>query len=258
MAGYALDNSWDRARRRLARLEQYLDPMTQRRMASLGVGPGARCLEVGGGGGSVANWLCGQVGPTGNVLATDINIQLLEDIKHPNFAAQRHDILIDDLPEATFDFVHTRWLLHHLPRPDDVVRRMIGALKPGGWLLVEEVDFFPVRASSSEAYTRFMVALTDTVVKASGRDCFWARELPAIVAGMGLVEVGGEGDFSVIQGGSPTAEFFALTGEQMRERMLEAKALTEEQFDQGMALLNDPAFWAFGGGGVAVWGQRAA
>ena len=31
MAGYALDNSWERARRRLSLLEQYLDPMTKRR-----------------------------------------------------------------------------------------------------------------------------------------------------------------------------------------------------------------------------------
>jgi len=31
MAGYALDNSWERARHRLSLLEQYLDPMTKRR-----------------------------------------------------------------------------------------------------------------------------------------------------------------------------------------------------------------------------------
>jgi hypothetical protein len=40
MASYALDNSWDRARRRLSLLEQHLDPMTKRRMTMLGIRSG--------------------------------------------------------------------------------------------------------------------------------------------------------------------------------------------------------------------------
>jgi hypothetical protein len=54
MADYALDNSWDKAGRRLSLLEQYLDPMTKRRMTALGIRHELRCLEVGAGGGSVA------------------------------------------------------------------------------------------------------------------------------------------------------------------------------------------------------------
>jgi hypothetical protein len=53
MAKYALDNAWERARRRLALLEQHLDPMTQRRPLALGVSHGWHCLEVGSGGGSM-------------------------------------------------------------------------------------------------------------------------------------------------------------------------------------------------------------
>ena len=92
MANYALDNSWDHAKRRLALLEQYLDPITRRRIDGLGLQQGWRCLEVGGGGGSVAAWLCERVGPGGSVVATDINTRLLEGIEQPNFEARRHDI----------------------------------------------------------------------------------------------------------------------------------------------------------------------
>jgi SAM-dependent methyltransferase len=257
LAGYALDNSWDRANRRLALLEQYLDPMTKRRMRALGVGQGSQCLEVGAGGGSIARWLSEQVGPTGKVLATDINIALLDSLGLSNVEVKQHDITKDSVPDSTFDFVHARWLLHHLPDPQLAVRRMIDALRPGGWLLLEEVDFFPVRTSTSQLYKDFMVALSGNVVRASGRDCFWARALPGLVAGMGLQQVGGEGDFSVLQGGSPVAEFFSLTAEQMRERMLAAGELSAEQLDEALRLLNSPDFWAFGGGGVAVWGQCA-
>jgi hypothetical protein len=61
----------------------------------------------------------------------------------------------------------------------------------------------------------------------------------------------------VLQGGSPIAEFFALTAEQMRERIIESGELSAKQLDAAFELLKSPDFWAFGGAGVAVWGQRA-
>jgi SAM-dependent methyltransferase len=256
MANYALDNAWDQARRRLALLEQHLDPMSYRRLAALGVSPGWHCLEVGGGGGSVARWLCRQVGATGHVIATDLDIRFLQEIDEPILEVQRHDIMAEELPAARFDLVHTRWLLHHLPHPEQVIARMVAALRPGGWLLLEEVDFFPVYTSTSQLYVDFMVALTGTVVAASGRDCFWARALPALVAGQGLAEVGGEGDIPILQGGSPIAAFFQLSGEQMRDRVIASGALSAERFNAAMALLDDPTFWACAGAGIAVWGRR--
>ena len=256
MAGYALDNSWHMAKRRLSLLEQHLDPMTKRRMTMLGIRHGARCLEVGAGGGSVAAWLCEQVGSTGRVVATDINIELLQDIKRTNLEAIRHDITVDSPPGGGFDFVHARWLLHHLPEPEPAIRRMINALHPGGWLLLEEPDFFPVLTSTSRLYIDFIVAFTDNVVKASGRDAFWARALPGLVAGVGLQSVGGEGDFPVLQGGSTVAELYSLSAQQIRERIIASGALSADRLDEAIELLKSPDFWAFGGGGVAVWGQR--
>jgi hypothetical protein len=44
----------------------------QVRFESFGVGAGWRCLEVGASGGSIAEWLCGKVGPHGRVVATDL------------------------------------------------------------------------------------------------------------------------------------------------------------------------------------------
>ena len=212
--------------------------------------------RFGAGSGSIASWLSEQVGPTGRVVATDIDIQLLKDLSYANLEVVTHDISVDRLPESAFDFVHVRWLLHHLGEPELAMRRMISALRPGGWLLIEDVDFFPVHASASQVYINFMLALTRCVVSSSGRDCFWARALPSLLAGTGLQEVGGEGDFAIMQGGSPIAEFFALTAEQMRERIIESGALNAERFDEALELLKSPVFWAFGGAGVAVWGRR--
>jgi methyltransferase family protein len=256
MAHYTLDNAWERARHRLALLEQHLDPMSHRRLEALDVRQGWQCLEVGGGGGSVTRWLCRQVGATGHVTATDIDIRFLQEIAEPNLEVQRHDITAEGFPVAQFDLVHTRWLLHHLPYPEQVIARMVAALRPGGWLLLEEPDFFPVYTSPSQLYVEFMVALVNTVVAASGRDCFWARALPGLLAGQGLTAVGGEGDIALLQGGAPIAELFQLTGVQIRDKMLAAGALSAERFEAALALLDDPTFWAFAEADIAVWGRR--
>jgi hypothetical protein len=56
-------------------LEQHLDPITRRRLTTPGIRRGSR-LEVEAGGGSVAAWLCGQIGATGQVAATDRGLRL--------------------------------------------------------------------------------------------------------------------------------------------------------------------------------------
>jgi hypothetical protein len=61
----------------------------------------------------------------------------------------------------------------------------------------------------------------------SGGDFFWARELPRIMAAMELDEVAAEGNFSIFRGGSPMAEFFSLTAEQMREPIVKAGTMEE-------------------------------
>jgi len=255
VANYSLSNAWDHARRRLTLLEQYLDPITYRRLSSLGLDKGWHCLEVGGGAGSVARWLSAQVGADGRVVGTDIDPRFLEEIREPNFEAWRHDITVDDLPIGKFDLVHTRWLLQHLSDPESAIDRMITALRPGGWLLVEAMDFFPIHTASSQLYIDLIVGLANVVASSGGND-FWGRALPATVARQGLVEVQAEGDFAVLNGGSAMAEFFHLSVLQVRDRIVGSGALSAVQFDAAIALLEDPGFWAFGPAGVAVRGQK--
>ena len=60
--GYVYDQGFAEERDRLAGIEALWDPGTQRLLAELGAGPGARVLEAGAGGGSVVEWLAGAVG----------------------------------------------------------------------------------------------------------------------------------------------------------------------------------------------------
>jgi hypothetical protein len=71
--GYLLNNQQAEAERRLDALSELFDPATFRHLAAVGVTAGWVCWEVGAGGASVPAWLAEQVGPSGRVVASDID-----------------------------------------------------------------------------------------------------------------------------------------------------------------------------------------
>ena len=83
----ALDES-----RRLELLEQRLGLLTKRRIQRLEVRKSARCLEIGGGRGSITRWLSDVVGSAGRVIATDLQLGFLTKIDAPNVEVLRRDI----------------------------------------------------------------------------------------------------------------------------------------------------------------------
>jgi len=254
MSSYTFDNAWQQARRRLALLEQTLDPTTQRRMRALGLGADWQCLDVGAGGGSIAQWLCAQVGSQGRVLATDIDTRFLDALAEPNLQVRRHDIVADDLPEATFDLVHTRLVLMHVSAREQVLTRLVAALRPGGWLLLEEHDIFPIGATATGAYARVWDAMGRAIAAAGARPD-WGRRLPSLLTAHGLSEIGAEVDVPLFYGASLMAEFWRLSLTQLRERVIAMNA-SEQDVDAVLGMLADTTQWFMGPAMVAAWGRR--
>src|SRR5438105_15616563 len=114
---YIFDHQWKQERERLASMEALIDPFTIECLQAMSVSEGWRCLEVGAGGGSIAEWLCRRVGATGKVVATDLQTKFLEAIETPNLEVRRHDIAKDALDAEAFDLVYARKVLEHLPEP---------------------------------------------------------------------------------------------------------------------------------------------
>jgi 2-polyprenyl-3-methyl-5-hydroxy-6-metoxy-1,4-benzoquinol methylase len=75
---YLHDNASDKAGTRMDVLARLYDPTSRRVLQDTGIAPGWRCLEVGGGGGSVARWMAERVGLTGSVLCTDLDTRIIE------------------------------------------------------------------------------------------------------------------------------------------------------------------------------------
>jgi SAM-dependent methyltransferase len=253
---YTLDNAWEEARRRLQLIERCYDPATTRRLRALGVASGWRCLEAGAGGGSIAAFLSRQVGPQGSVTAMDIDTRFVDEIDAGNLDVVQADVTATDLPRNAFDLVHCRALLMHLPDRERVLDTFVAALRPGGWLLVEEGDSstLPAAGSGPDA-TVLRTVLVDGLAPA-GVDWTFARRLPELLQQRGMGHIGAESDVQIYEGGSDMAELLRLTIRQARDAGLIADA-TDHQLDSWDALVQEPGRWFQGFALVSAWGRRA-
>jgi SAM-dependent methyltransferase len=253
---YGLSSAWEHERRRLALLEEVWDPFTIATLDAVGaVTPGARCLELGGGGGTIAAWLCDRVGPTGSVTATDLDTRWLDALDHPNLTVLRHDLLVDDLPAAGFDVIHARAVLEHIADRERAVDRIVGWLAPGGRLVLDDCATFSIEASPHPVYLRAMHGWV-AVLARTGTDYTWARTFPAPLVRAGLVDVGATVDVPTLRGGTPVAEFWSLTLEFLRPRMVALGVCTDADIAEARSLLADPGFWDLSPAFVSTWGHR--
>ena len=253
--GYALSNAWELAQRRLELLAATHNAASIRRAEALGVGPGWRCLEAGAGQGSFARWLASRVGPSGGVLAADVDVRLLEGLEAPNLEVREMDLETDALPEAAFDLVHTRFLLMHLPTRDEVLRRLAAAVRPGGVLMIEEGGIHPIPATSDGPYLEAWLAF-HRMMRGAGVDTDWAWRLPERLDALALVDVGAEFEGEIFSGGSELAQLWSLSWLQVRDRIIAAGS-TAEVVDAGRAALADASRRFHGPARVIAWGRRA-
>jgi len=256
---YVYDHAWTDERIRLAGLEAALDPGTRHHLARLGAAPGWRCLEVGAGGGAIAFWLTEQVGPGGTVVATDLETEFLETeaARHPGLEVLRHDITAEDLPSG-FDLVHARWLIEWLPDKRLALKRMMMALRPGGVLLVEEPDWVNIfGAAMPAALRRVVTAGMRHLESTCPIETEYGRRLLDDLIAVGLIDAEAEGRCPVVRGGSPpAAHFLRLTLEKLRASLLDGGAITEAEFAEAAAALEDPAVTVVFPMTVAAWGWR--
>jgi 2-polyprenyl-3-methyl-5-hydroxy-6-metoxy-1,4-benzoquinol methylase len=258
MSSYQFGHEWEEERERLASIEEFNDPGTIGHLESLGVGPGWSCLEIGAGGGSVTAWLCERVGASGHVTATDLETGFVGSLDYPNLEVVRHDVAKDELPSGQFDLVHERAVLEHLPRRSDVLARLVEAARPGGWLLCEDTDFVTlVHGSRYPVVGKAAGAMVD-FLRTTGADLDYGRELHSALTEQGLENVGAEGRAYVMRGAHRSSLVLRHTLERMREPVLAAGSLTEEELDEALAVLDDPRTDVMSPLMMAVWGRRPA
>jgi SAM-dependent methyltransferase len=232
---YLLDNQQVEAGQRFDALSVLFNPSTFRHAQAVGLAPGWRVWEVGAGSPSVPAWFAEQVGAQGHVLATDIDTSWL-DTGTPGYEVRRHDVGSEPPPAGLFDLVHARLVLVHLPARGQALTAMVAALKPGGWLLLEEADpalqplVCPDESGAEQELANKVKRGFRTLLAQRGVDLAYGRTLPRLLRDAGLSEVGSDAYFPM--GGPACTDLERATVEQVRGPLIAAGIATEAELTQ--------------------------
>ncbi len=117
---------------------------TRAHLDARGLSAGWRCWEVGAGGPNTVRWLAERVGPTGHVLATDLDPRWAAAAIGANVSVLAHDVT-EAPPEGGFDLIHARLVLTHVPERERALRNLAGALRPvvGWWSKTPTLTCYP-------------------------------------------------------------------------------------------------------------------
>lgn len=258
MSEYLFEQAWERERRRLDALGTMYDPGSFAAIERLGIGPGWRCLEVGAGSGTIARWMKTKVGATGTVVATDLDPRFLEPLGAEDVDVRRHDIVQDPLEENAYDLVHARAVLQHIPQRDVALARMIRALRPGGWIVIEDITSpSPLCHPELPVWAKVLGAV-DAGLRRNGADPDLGLRLHAMLSAAGLRDVDCSGRVAILHSGTPSIEFVLLSIEHIGDRMVAAGAVTADELDQSLLALRNPGYTTAAATMIAAWGRAAS
>lgn len=256
---YLLDNQQAEAGQRFDALSVLFNPSTFRHARAVGLEVGWRVWEVGAGSSSAPAWFAEQVGSEGHVLATDIDTSWLED-DDLGYEIRRHEVGLDPPPAGPFDLVHARLVLVHVPQRAQALAAMIAALRPGGWLLLEEADpalqplVCPDESGAQQQLANKLKHGFRALLAQRGVDLAYGRTLPRLLRDAGLSEVQSDAYFPM--GGPACTELERATVEQLRERLVAAGLATETEIEQHLANVATGRLDLATSPMVSAWGRR--
>ncbi|HEY9715640.1 MAG TPA: methyltransferase domain-containing protein [Chroococcales cyanobacterium] len=259
--GYLLANQNIEAGARFEALAEIFDPVTFAHFDRIGVGPGWHCWEVGAGGTSVIYGLADRVGENGRILATDIDASWAERAsERAPIEVRKHDVSKDPLPEGKYDLVHARLVLVHVPDRQTALENMVAALKPGGWLLIEDADpaLQPLACinpnSPEEVLANRLRSAFRSLMIERGADLEYGRKLPHLLRAIGLQNVGADGYFPL---GLPACNVLEIaTMKLVASQLLQAGLAVQSEIDEHIDNISRGRLVLTLAPMISAWGQK--
>ena len=181
-------------RERLRLVTRVMAPATTALLDRVGVADDANCLDVGCGGGDVTLELARRA-REGRVVGLDLDEAKLEIARAEARAAGVDNVeyRCGDLRSAElgagYDVVHVRFVLSHLVDPQAAVDRLVGLLRPGGVLVVTDIEkTATICEPPHRSFARY-IELYVLAARSRGVDPDIGPRLPAILAGAGCSPV---------------------------------------------------------------------
>jgi ubiquinone/menaquinone biosynthesis C-methylase UbiE len=251
---------------RLALLHEVYGRSTEVLLTELGLAQGMRAVDLGCGTGTVSRWMAERVGGEGAVVGVDVSSAQLEvagrEAVRRGFTQlefRQADAYAIGLPRDSFDLVYCRFLLCHLARPEHALQEMRALLKPGGWLVCDDVDVASIFADPASVAVDRMRDLMRSVGAARGVDYCLGIRLHRLFRSAGFSEPRARFDQPVYATG-PEKRIWEYTFLEMAPAVVQAGLITPAELEdlaQALArVAQDGTIMVAQARKVQVWARR--
>lgn len=251
-------NQDDQELQRLRLIEQALDEASIARLQQTSIRQGWRCLELGAGAGSIAQWMGEVASRQGEVVAIDIKTTYLQHLSSPPYRIVKGDFCEVPL-DGEFDLAHCRYVLIHNRQSQSMLKKLCSLLKPGGFLVVEEPDF-----TSAKLLNRGGDASQQRVNDAICRmfeqmqlDPAYGLSLPGKIAAEGLQILRVDLQTHLNRGGDTMARMMGESTRALADKYVATGEATPADIEKYIDNASNPQFWAVYYSTVSVVAVRA-
>jgi SAM-dependent methyltransferase len=224
---------------RLHLLHNLYGPGTRRALLASGLQRGMRVADLGCGVGTVTALLAELVGLDGHVVGVDCSAAQLararEQLRHcgANLSLVEASATNTGLPRGSFDLVCCRYLLLHLPRPEQALHEMRALLKPGGILVCEDGDLTTAGSEPRSALGAF-ADLFGRLGPVRGVDYTLGRRLFHLVRAAGFPEPAISFNQPVLARGR-NKRFLELSVAEAGPALIDSGLISPEELDRTLA-----------------------
>jgi SAM-dependent methyltransferase len=240
---------------------------SERLFDQIGIGPGARIVEIGCGPRGCLDLLANRAGPTGQV----IGLERSEDavVLARAFVAEKGlshvevvqgDARATGLERASFELVTSRLVLVNIPRPDEVVAEAVALARPGGWVAFHEADWVGLVCDPPlDAWTS-LVDLFVAYSERNGIDPFIGRKVPRLLRQAGIVDVQVHPIIHAYPADHPRRNILLDFSENLSGRLLAENLVSDVALEELKAKLkrhlDDPGTLVISHLFLQVWGRK--
>src|SRR5688500_7888942 len=169
-------------------------PYTEPFLQKAGLKAGMKCLDVGCGNGEITKRIAAIIGPEGQITGIDIDpsvIAIAQEVNDgmDNVNYKVVDIEKEEIEASSFDFIFCRIIISHLQTPEVVLQKLRDALRPGGILAIEDVDFQGHFCYPPSHAFNIYVHWYEQVSIQKGANHFIVNLLLAMITDLGMKEV---------------------------------------------------------------------
>ena len=213
-------------------------PDTLAMLEQFGPMQGWKCIDIGCGPGGITDLLSARVGPGGRVIGLDRNAAFLDHARRSapgNIEFRLGDAYSADLPAASFDLVHMRFVASTAGSPERLIAEAKRLARPSGIVALQEPDGSTLNCYPPHpAWERLKSALLGAF-KGVGADLELARRLYHTVRQAGLVDVQYRTALLGVRSTDPMVDYLPSTVESLRGTILKLGLLSKSDLDAALA-----------------------